>query len=183
VKLFPKFLCLYEQIEIQEFKTVYFVNQVNPQQINHEVEELNHGLDDDRGDYNLHSNDHVMYRFEIVQKLGKGSFGQVVKAFDHKVKEYVALKIIRNKKRFHKQGVVEVRVLDHLRTYDDQDNKNVVKMKDYFLWRNHLCITFEMLSINLYEFIKNNNFAGVSQSLIKRFGIQILHCLSYLRRH
>jgi len=44
-------------------------------------------------------------------------------------------------------------------------------MKDYFLWRNHLCITFEMLSINLYEFIKNNNFAGVSQALIKRFAV------------
>jgi dual specificity tyrosine-phosphorylation-regulated kinase 2/3/4 len=42
----------------------------------------------------------------------------VVKAFDHKMKENVALKVIRNKKRFHKQGVVEVRVLDHLRTYD-----------------------------------------------------------------
>lgn len=87
------------------------------------------------------------------------------------MKENVALKVIRNKKRFHKQGVVEVRVLDHLRTYDQHDNKNCVKMKDYFLWRNHLCITFEMLSINLYEFIKNNNFAGVSQALIKRFAV------------
>jgi dual specificity tyrosine-phosphorylation-regulated kinase 2/3/4 len=155
-------LNIYEQIEIAEFKAVYFVNIVKPRKIDHKIEECNHGMDDDRGDYILHSHDHVMYRFEVVQKVGKGSFGQVVKAFDHKVKEYVALKIIRNKKRFHKQGVVEVRVLDHLRTYDQNDNKNCVKMKDYFLWRNHLCITFEMLSINLYEFIKNNNFAGVS---------------------
>lgn len=31
-------------------------------------------------------------------------------------------------------------------------------MKDYFVFRRHLCITFELLSINLYEFIKNNNF-------------------------
>ena len=73
-------------------------------------------------------------------------------------KEYIAIKIIRNKKRFHKQAVVEVKVLDHLKSFDPEDNKNVIKMYDYFLWRNHLCINFEMLSVNLYEFIKNNNF-------------------------
>eukprot|EP01047_Picozoa_sp_COSAG01_P049212 COSAG01_NODE_4858_length_4678_cov_12.236078_2_plen_66_part_00 len=33
---------------------------------------------------------------------------------------------------------------------------NMVKTLDYFYFRNHLCITFELLSINLYEFIKNN---------------------------
>ena len=85
-----------------------------------------------------------------------------MKAFDHKLKEFVALKVIRNKKRFHKQAIVEVKILDHLKSHDPEDNKNVIKMKDYFLWRGHLCITFEMLSINLYEFIKNNNFQGVS---------------------
>ena len=34
----------------------------------------------------------------------------------------------------------------------------MVKTLDYFYFRNHLCITFELLSLNLYEFIKNNNF-------------------------
>ena len=37
-----------------------------------------------------------------------------------------------------------------------------------------MCITFELLSINLYEFIKNNNFQGVSLGLIRRFAIQLL---------
>jgi dual specificity tyrosine-phosphorylation-regulated kinase 2/3/4 len=61
-----------------------------------------------------------------------------VKGFDHKSKELVAIKVIRNKKRFHKQAMVEVRILDHLKTNDPENNKNVVKMRDYFLWRNHL---------------------------------------------
>lgn len=43
--------------------------------------------------------------------------------------------------------------------------------------RSHLCITFELLSINLYEFIKQNNFAGLSLGLIRRFGFQILQSL------
>ena len=43
--------------------------------------------------------DHLAYRYEMLELLGKGSFGQVIKAFDHKTQQYVAIKIIRNKAR------------------------------------------------------------------------------------
>ena len=36
---------------------------------------------------------------------------QVVKAFDYKEQRMVAIKIIRNKKRFHTQALVEVKIL------------------------------------------------------------------------
>lgn len=44
--------------------------------------------------------DHMMYRYEVLEVIGKGSFGQVVKALDHKTNTLVAVKIIRNKKRW-----------------------------------------------------------------------------------
>ncbi len=43
------------------------------------------------------------FRYEIIDFLGKGSFGQVVRCFDHKTASLVAVKVIRNKKRFHHQ--------------------------------------------------------------------------------
>ncbi len=132
----------FEKGEILSYKTIYYINQcTSPIKNKSELDERfnrNNGFDDERGDFKLIVHDQVMYRFEIVARLGKGSFGQVVKAFDHKTQQFVALKVIRNKKRFHKQAIVEVRLLDHLKTYDVEDNKNVVKMEDYFLWRNHL---------------------------------------------
>merc|ERR1719355_439189 len=61
-------------------------------------------------------------------------------------------------------------------------SSKVMHVLDYFYFRNHLCITFELLSINLYEFIKNNNFRGVSLGLIRRFAIQLLAALRFLRK-
>lgn len=46
--------------------------------------------------------DHIAYRFEVLEVIGKGSFGQVLKCLDHKNNELVAIKIIRNKKRYEK---------------------------------------------------------------------------------
>jgi|TARA_B110001450_G_scaffold166812_1_gene155482 dual specificity tyrosine-phosphorylation-regulated kinase 2/3/4 len=125
--------------------------------------------------------DHIAYRFEVVDFLGKGSFGQALKCVDHKTKEIVALKIIRNKKKFQHQAGVELKILLHLKENDPDDTNNIIRIKDYCMFRKHLVISFELFSINLYEFIKNNNFEGVSLSLIRRFAIQILQALKYLR--
>lgn len=77
----------------------------------------NYGYDDERGDYNIVMGDHLAYRYEVVDLLGKGSFGQVVRCVDHKEGGVVAVKIIRNKKRFHQQALVEVGILGKLREW------------------------------------------------------------------
>jgi dual specificity tyrosine-phosphorylation-regulated kinase 2/3/4 len=48
---------------------------------------------------------------------------------------------------------------------------NIIRMKDSVYFRKHLLISFELFSINLYEFIKGNNFRGVPLSLVRRFAI------------
>lgn len=77
----------------------------------------NFGYDDERGDYNIVLGDHLAYRYEVVDVLGKGSFGQVVRCVDHRDGGVVAIKIIRNKKRFHQQALVEVAILGRLREW------------------------------------------------------------------
>lgn len=143
-------------------------------------EATNNGFDSDQQEYLTRMNEHFSYRYEVIKKLGKGSFGVVLKCYDHKEKVYCAVKILKNKKRLYKQGLVEARLIKHLNDKDPEDKKNIIRRLEQFSFRKHLIITFEMLSVNLYEFIKMNHFQGFSLNLIKRFAIQILISLYYL---
>lgn len=44
--------------------------------------EFNYGYDDDKGDYKVVMKDHIAYRFEILEFIGKGSFGTVIILFN-----------------------------------------------------------------------------------------------------
>lgn len=58
----------------------------------------------------------------------------------------------------------------------------IVRLQSHFMYRNHQCLVFEMLSLNLYELLKNTQFSGVSLNLIRKFAKQILKALQYLAR-
>lgn len=76
---------------------------------------------------------------------------------------------------------MEIKILSLLRDNDPDDNYNIVRILNSLEFRNHVCVIFELLSINLYDFLKLNDFEGISESLIRRFAIQILYALNYLK--
>jgi len=181
--LFQHRLNAFERQEIVHYPEVWYVGLDShkvvgdPDNLSH-----NHGYDDDNGSYIKVLHDHIAYRYEILEVIGKGSFGQVIKALDHKTHQEVALKIIRNKKRFHQQALVEVKILEHLSKSSRDGSQYVVQMLDYFYFRNHLCITFELMGCNLYELIKKNNYQGFSLNLIRKFAYSLVSCLRLLYR-
>ncbi|KMU75817.1 dual specificity tyrosine-phosphorylation-regulated kinase 2 [Coccidioides immitis RMSCC 3703] len=112
-------LNIFERGEIIDFKDIYFCGTHKAKKLVGDLNAStgNFGYDDDRGDYNIVIGDHLAYRYEIIDVLGKGSFGQVVRCVDHKTGTLVAVKIIRNKKRFHQQALVEVNILQKLKEW------------------------------------------------------------------
>ncbi len=56
---------------------------------------------------------------------------------------------------------------------DLEDKYHVVRLRHHFIWRNHLCLVFELLSYNLYDLLRNTNFRGVSLNLTRKFAQQI----------
>ncbi|OQU99820.1 Protein kinase domain-containing protein isoform 4 [Cladophialophora immunda] len=178
-------LNIFERGEIVDFADVYFTGTLNARKIVGDPgsASTNFGYDDERGDYNIVEGDHLAYRYEVVDLLGKGSFGQVVRCVDHKTGILVAVKIIRNKKRFHQQALVEVNILQKLKEWDPHKKHSVVNFDQSFYFRGHLCISTDLLGMNLYEFIKAHDFRGFSLKLIRRFTKQLLQCLVLLQHH
>lgn len=177
-------LCPYEQDEIHQYDSVYYVGSYarHKHYAVAEKNDRNYGYDDERGDYIVNIRDHLAYRYEIIKLLGRGSFGQVLQCLDHMTGNYVAIKLIRNKRRFYHQAMVEVRIMEHLTRLDSENQHHVVHMTDSFTFRNHLCVTMELLSMNLYELIKANSFEGFSTILIRRFTQQTLTCLALMHQ-
>ncbi|KAF4591741.1 Dual specificity protein kinase pom1 [Ophiocordyceps camponoti-floridani] len=177
-------LNIYERGEVADFEDVYFCGTQNANKVVGDVQSNvpNFGYDDERGDYTIVPGDHLAYRYEIIDVLGKGSFGQVVRCIDHKHGALVAVKIIRNKKRFHQQALVEVNILQKLREWDPNNRHSMVSFTQHFYFRGHLCISTELLDMNLYEFIKAHAFCGFSLRIIRRFTKQILSSLILLKQ-
>ncbi|GMT36445.1 hypothetical protein PFISCL1PPCAC_27742, partial [Pristionchus fissidentatus] len=141
---------------------------------------FNNGYDNIGFDYIIKTNEYLGNRYVVVSPIGKGSFGQVIKAYDTVAKEYVAVKIIKNKKTFYDQAQIEIKLLQMMNEMDAEGKYNVVQLKTHFIHRNHLCLVFELLSYNLYDLLRNTNFQGVSLNLTRKFGQQLTKTLLFL---
>lgn len=122
----------------------------------------------------------------------------MVKALDTETQEYVAVKIIKNKRPFLQQAQIEVRLLELMMNHQEKQQQNessdknaeatsssslssyIVKLKGHFMHRNHLCLVFELLSYNLYDLLRNTNFRGVSLNLTRKFAQQLCTALMFL---
>jgi len=112
--------------------------------------------DDEDGYYVLQPKDQILYRFEVLKVLGKGSFAQVVAAIDHMNGARVAVKINRNTEIDHKFAEQEGRLLRFLMAEDPNDEHNIVRMIEHLRFRNHQCFVFELLNTDLFEHFKEN---------------------------
>jgi len=136
LKVFGSKLTIYEKSEILDYEELYFMgNGIARRSAGSE-----NRYDDEIGDYNTYVGEHIAYRYEIIDILGKGTFGQAIKCLDHKTRQIVALKIIKSKKKFYYQAMVEVKILKYLKEHNKDDKGNIVKTLDFFIFRKHIVI-------------------------------------------
>lgn len=200
--------------------TFYYDKSLNPRRVLTKPSKPvhNHGWDNEKHDYILYVNDVIgdtiegsgkfgKHRYVILDLLGQGTFGQVVKCQRIKAAattmtattstnsrpasptsyntcntEMVAIKVIKNQPAFLNQSMMEITVLEQLNNkYDPENKRHIIRMKDTFMFRGHLCIVVELLSLNLYDLIKQNGYRGFSLGLCRIFLAQILDAMKVLR--
>lgn len=136
------------------------------------------------GDYQLVQHE-VLYsgtnQYEVLEFLGRGTFGQVVKCWKKGTNEIVAIKILKNHPSYARQGQIEVSILQRL-SQESADGYNFVKAYECFSHKNHTCLVFEMLEQNLYDFIKRNKFSPLPLKCIRPVLQQVLTALSKLKQ-
>lgn len=136
------------------------------------------------GDYQLVQHE-VLYsgtnQYEVLEFLGRGTFGQVVKCWKKGTNEILAIKILKNHPSYARQGQIEVSILQRL-SQESADEYNFVKAYECFSHKNHTCLVFEMLEQNLYDFIKRNKFSPLPLKCIRPVLQQVLRALSKLKQ-
>ncbi|ETV92618.1 CMGC/DYRK/YAK protein kinase [Aphanomyces invadans] len=129
----------------------------------------------------VQSNTGVTRTFVVLDLLGQGTFGQVFRCQDVATKAVMAIKIIRNHPSYYKQALVEVQVSQLLTSAVGMEGQDhVVELLDYFMFQHHLCLVFELLSVNLYELLSQNSFRGLPLTIVRGFLHQILRSLVLL---
>uniref|UniRef100_A0A0D9VJX8 Protein kinase domain-containing protein n=1 Tax=Leersia perrieri TaxID=77586 RepID=A0A0D9VJX8_9ORYZ len=169
-----------------EFK---YSDSLNPKRFltNPAVPVHNDGLDNANSDLILYVNLELVNkkldrRYVIKEMLGQGTFGQVAKCWDAETNSYVAVKVIKNQPAFYQQAIMEVSLLSMINEkFDPDDQHHIVRMLDFFLYQNHLCIAFEMLGHNLYELLKRNSLRGLQLKYVRTFSRQILDALVVMK--
>ena len=90
------------------------------------------------GNYKANLGDDINYRYETLEILGKGTFGQVLKVYDHAEKKIIAMKIIKNKQIYFEQSLIEVEILKLLSERYKESKNSVVIFEGSFVFRNHM---------------------------------------------
>ncbi|KAL5205738.1 hypothetical protein ABZP36_033947 [Zizania latifolia] len=147
---------------------------------------LHDNWDDAEGYYTYRFGELLDGRYEITAAHGKGVFSTVVRAKDLKAgkddPEEVAIKIIRNNDTMYKAGKQEVSILEKLASVDREDRRHCVRFISSFMYRNHLCLVFESLNMNLREVLKKfGRNIGLKLTAVRAYSKQLFIALKHLK--
>mmetsp|Transcript_23521 Transcript_23521/g.40070 ORF Transcript_23521/g.40070 Transcript_23521/m.40070 type:complete len:646 (+) Transcript_23521:93-2030(+) len=136
-------------------------------------------------DYKFTTNEVIDNRYKLIERVGKGAFGQVVKAMDTQTDCEVAIKIIKRsapKQNFLLQAQTEIKLLTQIHMKDPLGRHNIVRLLNTFMHKNHQCIVFEPLAKTLYQLLVNTKFRGLQLDAVRSFAKRLLQALAYLAR-
>ena len=121
----------------------------------HQNPHLTDNWDDAEGYYRVQTSEVLDGRYHVFGYTGQGVFSNVVRARDAaRGGQEVAIKIIRNNEIMHKTGLKELEILRRLNESDQEDKYHCLRLFRKFFHKQHLCLTFEPLSMNLREVLK-----------------------------
>lgn len=179
---------------------------VKPSQPNINVNPYN--CDNDNGDHIIHVGDIIgvydpnernltKYKstpavtsrngFKIIDLLGKGTYGQVLKCENLSDGKIVAIKMIKAAEECMIPSFMECKVLQRIQSIlsNTKDNYNednkFIEFIEEFIYKGHLCIVSELLGPSILELLQSSKFHGLNWDLIISFSSQMFASLKELK--
>lgn len=145
---------------------------------------LHDNWDDAEGYYRVRIGEKLDKRYVVYGFTGQGAFSNVVRARDEaRSQQEIAVKIIRNNEIMHKTGLKELELLKKLNDADPEDKYHCLRLHRSFYHRNHLCLVFEPLSMNLREVLKKyGKGVGLHIKAVRSYSIQLFNALLLLKK-
>jgi serine/threonine protein kinase len=120
---------------------------------------------------------------------------------DYKHNVDVAIKIIKSQHKFTVQAQSELKILSSLNKDEAaRERAHCIKLLGSFTFRSHVCFSFPLYGLNLYDYLKANNFkgacnicsgivvtifmhriVGVNYKFVRKLAYQLFEHLDYLR--
>lgn len=141
-------------------------------------------------DFPIIINSIIAGRYQVLEFLGQAAFSKAIhviyynKCLDIINNNHLCMKIIENNKDYFDQSIDEIKILKYINYNGDVDEKNVLKLLDYFYHKEHLFIVTELLKENLYEYSKFNRENETDKYFtigkLQKITMQILNGLDYI---
>ncbi|CAG9830518.1 unnamed protein product [Diabrotica balteata] len=145
---------------------------------------LTDNWDDAEGYYRVRIGEILDSRYMVYGYTGQGVFSNVVRARDQaRGNQDVAVKIIRNNEIMHKTGLKELEILKKLNDADPEDKLHCLRLIRHFFHKQHLCMVFEPLAMNLREVLKKyGKDVGLHVKAVRSYTQQLLLALKLLKK-
>lgn len=169
-------LTKYEKTEILKLKQIYYIDlEFEARAVPNVSNNNNFGFDDVKKNLIINRGNHISYRYKVIDKLGTGMFGNVLKCYDYKDKKIVSIKIMKNDILWSLQSINEIKILKKL-----NNNKNILNYIEHFNFRSHICVVTELLYLDMFKVLEFTNYKGFSIGLIKEISKQLLNGLKFI---
>ncbi|KFM81362.1 Serine/threonine-protein kinase PRP4-like protein, partial [Stegodyphus mimosarum] len=145
---------------------------------------LTDNWDDAEGYYRVRIGEVLDTRYTVYGYTGQGVFSNVIRARDMaRGNQDVAIKIIRNNEIMHKTGLKELEMLRRLNDADPDDKFHCLRLYRHFFHKQHLCLVFEPLCMNLREVLKKyGKDVGLHIKAVRSYSQQLFLALKLLKR-
>lgn len=117
----------------------------------------------------------TLERYQKIEKVGEGTYGEVFKARDNITNEFVALKKVRLENETQGIPATSMREISALK---ELEHPNIVKLVDLICGENKLYLVFEFITEDLRRFLKRDS-SPLAPKTIKFIFFQILHAVCH----